>query len=160
MNDEIVFHFFLRTFFSKILTYTCGGRKQRLVSGTNKQFQMILKNKFCSSTYPMCLHQLSAQRGQALWWLWMAHSQGVFPQVLEDKQYHSKNQQSGTQWISNCEHPPDLQETKLAISSSFSGHVLYYILLQVMLEESKTNIWSFQASGEGHRHKNASLTFI
>lgn len=155
MNDEIVFHFFLRAFFSKILTHTFEGRKQRLVSSSNKQFQMILKNEFCSSAYPMCLHQLSVQRGQALWWLWMAHSQGIFPQVLEDKQYHGKN------WrISNCEHPPDLQETKLAISSSLSGRVLYYILLQAMLEESKTNIWSYQASGEGHGHKNASLTFI
>lgn len=119
--------FFLRTFyFQEWLHKLVKGKKKQRLSPKHKQFEMSdFKKLFLSIKVScVCLEQIAL--GVAV------HSLGIFPQVLEAKQYLAKpstNQQSRTWWTSNCEHPPGLQEAEVAISSGFSGCVLCFILL-------------------------------
>lgn len=110
MNDEIVFHFFLRTFSFQAWSHNLVKEKNKRFPSKHEQFEGFdfEKNIFVHQ-YIMCLLRANNLGGGC------PHS-GVFPQVLEAKQYLAKpstNQQSW--WTSNCKHPPSLQEAEVAI---------------------------------------------
>lgn len=101
---------FLRTFSFQAWSHKLVKEKNKRFPSKHKQFEgsdfenIILSiNVSC-----VCLEQITLEVD--------VHTLGMFPQVLEAKQYLAKpstNQQSW--WTSNCEHPPSLQEAEAAI---------------------------------------------